>query len=181
MCRTISMIYLVQIGSYCHLNFISKLYTVTLWYYCIIGFYTFQGIQRYKVCKNWTCRVISMEFTRSSLKQRFEFEIWKRIWLGWLELTWLATWQHGTGWYRFGKELLILALGPRSSGQERKGEIGGSSARGFRRWLPVTMTTAILRQSTAAWSMRTTCRRGRRTRRWRRGVRLHPAKEGEGG
>jgi hypothetical protein len=102
MYRTKVMIYLVQIGNYCHLKFISKTYTVTLWYYYLIGFYTLQGFQGYKVCKKWTCRLFSMEFTNHLWNRDLNLKFENEFWLGWLELTWLATWQHGTGWYRFG-------------------------------------------------------------------------------
>jgi hypothetical protein len=84
------MIYLVQIGSYCHLNFISKLYTVTLQCFCITGF-TLQGFQGYKICNFWTGRLFSMEITRFS---KFE-------WILNLFDSWLATWLYLIGRYRF--------------------------------------------------------------------------------
>jgi hypothetical protein len=79
MYKTFSMIYLVQIGNYCHLNFISKFCTVTMLCFWTIGFYTFQGFQGYKVCKFWPYRTISMKFTSFSIYEFVSnlFELWK--------------------------------------------------------------------------------------------------------
>jgi hypothetical protein len=44
------------------------------------------------------------------------------------EADWAATWQHGTGWYRFGLGHPFCTVGSRSEGQERKGKKEGSPA-----------------------------------------------------
>jgi hypothetical protein len=82
MCRTFSMNYLVRIGTFCHLKIISKLCTVIVWYYCMIGFYTFQGFQGYEICKSWPSRLFSRQFTSSGHIMWFEFQNWNQNWPG---------------------------------------------------------------------------------------------------
>jgi hypothetical protein len=41
----------------------------------MVGFYTLQGFQGYKICKNWPSGLFSMEFTRSEQIMEIEFEL----------------------------------------------------------------------------------------------------------
>jgi hypothetical protein len=80
MCRTISVNYLVQIGTFCHLKIISKFCIVTPWYYCMVWFYTLQGLQGYQICNFWPSRLISMDFTSCSKFERKFESVW--LWSG---------------------------------------------------------------------------------------------------
>jgi hypothetical protein len=85
--RAKDMNYLVLKCKLHHLNFTSINCTVTMWYYCIFGFYTLQGFQGYKIWKIWTSKTFYIDFTRFVLKQVFKFQIWNRFdrgeaWLG---------------------------------------------------------------------------------------------------
>jgi hypothetical protein len=93
MCGTKVMNYLVKISILNRLKFISKFHIVTMYYFCVIRFYTFLGFHWYKISNFWTCRIFSMHFTSFSIFDThlnlFEPE--------------LATWHNPIGGYQFGR------------------------------------------------------------------------------
>jgi hypothetical protein len=86
--RAKDMNYLVLKCNLYHLNFASIIYTVTMWYYCLFGFYTFQGFQGYKICKIWNSGLFYIDFTRFSrnrnLKFKFKIDFDRGADWGWL-------------------------------------------------------------------------------------------------
>jgi hypothetical protein len=64
--REKDMNYLVLKCNLLYLNFTSIICTVTMWYYCIIVFYTLQGFHWYVIFNFWTYRRFSMHFTSFS-------------------------------------------------------------------------------------------------------------------
>jgi hypothetical protein len=94
--RTKDMNYLVLKCYLNHLNVTSKFCTVTMWYSCIFGFYTFVAFQRHIICYFWISRTKDMNFW--SLGTNLFFNSKKKSYL----TEGLATWHFPIGRYRFG-------------------------------------------------------------------------------
>jgi hypothetical protein len=137
-------------GTFCHLKIISKLCTVTLWYYCMVGFYTLQGFQGYQVCNFWPSRLFSIDFTSSVHFLKFENQFWIRVWLNLTGADYAGDVAVPDWLVPIRYWLLIWAIGFRSEGQDepekiahRREVVSGEVGTGIRR------------------------RRGSRGRRWR--------------
>jgi hypothetical protein len=85
--RAKDMNYLVLRRYFNHLKFISKCCTVTMWYYCTIRFYNFQGFQGYVICNFWTYGLKDIKFTSSGHILWFENQIWINLTRVWPVLT----------------------------------------------------------------------------------------------
>jgi hypothetical protein len=162
----------------------------------IIGFYTFQGFQGYKVCKFWPYRTISMKFTSFSIYEFVSnlFELRKgHVALSHLRVPLRVDLKRDP--------LDLMEFGPprschtgsvlwsncairfRSNGQKQK-RMGSSPRLGFgvtgdevRHWKRMAACSCW---SALAMEWRTTCGGGWRTRLWCRGARLRLVEEGRG-